>query len=211
MNFSLLRPLQNGVFIFIAIISTGFLAFMFLKSFRYPRRFPYVLAMLTFFLFVSGMVTYLHNYREKTRGEYYSFYMDLHQFPRDYLDGWNWSDQPDFPSTIALTTGWNNSGHNWFYYPLFGRRLQNRVVYVPIGEPGFYSSRINRGLRGAKADFQIWLENLRLLQVDLVFVQEPWPIELNWIQDYNQYFHLVSQGESFSIYQFKDEDRQPYP
>lgn len=211
MNFSLLRFSQNALFILFATSTTGFLAFMFLKYFRYPRRFPYVLTVVTFFLFAFGIVTYLHNYREKTRSEYYLNYMDLHQFPRDYLDGWNWSDQLDFPSTIALATGWNNSGHNWFYYPLFGRQLQNRVVYVPISEPGFYSSRINKGLRGAKADFQIWLQNLRFMRVDLVFVQEPWPIELDWIQDYNQYFHLVSQGESFSIYQFKDEDRQPCP
>ena len=108
-------------------------------------------------------------------------------------------------------TGWNSSGHNWFYYPLFGRRMQNRVVYVPIGEPGFYSSRINRGLRGEKPDFQIWLQNLRFMNVDLVFVQEPWSIELDWIRDYGQYFFLVSQGEFFSIYRFKDEDSQPYP
>lgn len=211
MNFSLLRPLQNAVFIFLAITSTGFLAFLFLKSFRYPRRFPYILAVMTFFLFAFGTMTYLHNYHEKTRNEYYLHYMDLHQFPRAYLDGWDWCNQIDFPSTIALAAGWNNSGHNWFYYPLFGRRLQNRVVYVPIGEPGFYSSRINRGLRSANADFQIWLQNLRLMQVDFIFVQEPWPIELAWIRDYDQYFHLVSQGESFSIYRFKDEDSQPDP
>ena len=211
MNFSLLRPFQNAVFIFLAITSTGFLALMFLKSFRYPRRFPYILAILTFFLFAFGMVTYLHNYREKTRSEYYLNYIDLHQFPRVYLDGWNWCDLPDSPSTIALMTGWNSSGHNWFYYPLFGRRMQNRVVYVPIGEPGFYSSRINRGLRGEKPDFQIWLQNLRFMNVDLVFVQEPWSIELDWIRDYGQYFFLVSQGEFFSIYRFKDEDSQPYP
>jgi hypothetical protein len=154
------------------------------------------------FLSVMGISHFFLKYRHTHRDVYFQDYTDLHSFPRDFVEGWIWCNQPDRPLSIALAAGWSNSGHNWFYYPLMGSRWQNKVVYASIDHKGPYSTLASRGLRGSHTDFSAWIYNLQMLRVDLVFIQSPWPLELTWAQQHPQYFKKECAGESFYIFRF---------
>lgn len=66
------------------------------------------------------------------RGESY----DLHPVPiGDQYLVWQRLDG-DRPQRIAFSAGFDQGGHNWFRYPLYGSRLQNRVRYVPATRDG---------------------------------------------------------------------------
>lgn len=67
-----------------------------------------------------------------SRGETF----DLHPVPiGDQYLVWQRLDAPR-PQTVAFTASFAEGGHNAFRYPLYGRRLQNRVVYVPATQTG---------------------------------------------------------------------------
>lgn len=158
-------------------------------------------------LFLTVITFKLQEYKDKTRLSYFKYYTDLHNFPRQFADGWNLCDNPDQPSTIAFTTGPDLNGHNWFFYPLMGGRLQNRVIYASINRKGIFPTHVDRGLSTENDDFNIWMYNLQSQNVDLIFVQKPFPVELEWIERNPELFQLKHQDANFYIYQFLLESR----
>ncbi len=206
-NFNLLHPVQNGFFI--VFFGAGLILpiWILIKWYHKRVRWPcLVVSGIMLFTLTVGTVA-LQKYRAKNRRDYYSNYTDLHDIPRQFVDGWHWCDNPNQPLTIALTTGWKNPGHHWFFYPLMGRTLQNRIVYASINRKGISPTHIDQGLLREKGDFNIWIENLNAQDVDLIFIQEPWPLELQWILSTPQYFKLEFKGDSFYIYRFLPETR----
>lgn len=122
----------------------------------------------------------LQSFRDRTRYQSYMQARDVHDIPRKAVPGWERLNDPDRPLTIAAASGWDVPGHHWLLYPLFGRRLQNRVVYVPpkaSGERGTYV----QNLVEQAADGPIWLQRLHDKGVDVMFAVEPWPPELIWV------------------------------
>ncbi len=73
---------------------------------------------------------------------------------------WKYLDQ-DRPVRVAMTAGWDGYGQNWYWYPLFGSRLQNDVRYVPVTEEGDLIDYRRQDLYDFRASPEAWLSRLR--------------------------------------------------
>ncbi len=79
---------------------------------------------------------------------------------------WSMLDTPE-EKRIAVTVGRDLVGHNQFFYPLFGSRLQNRLVHVPISATDDGTDREPK-LRYSVARPEAWISRLEAESVDLV-------------------------------------------
>ena len=158
----------------------------------------------SFFVLVIGL-DLLQSYRDATRYTYYYTHTDYHNFPRNYINGWVFLDQPDEKKTIALTSAWQRPGTAWFFYPLMGRWLQNDITYISAKYKWGVPTWLHRGLLGGN-NFSIWLHNLKRKKADYIFVQKPWPVELIWIKRNPDKFQLVFSDKHCSIFKYMDKD-----
>ena len=115
------------------------------------------------------------------------------------MNGWEFLDQSDDEKTIAMTKGWDPPGHNWFFYPLLGRWLQNDIVYISTKYKWEVPAWLHQGLLRGN-DSSIWFYNLNAKKVDYILVAKPWPIELNWIKLYEDKFQLMFSNENCKIF-----------
>jgi hypothetical protein len=144
---------------------------------------------------------FLQSYRDATRYTYFREISDLHGFPRNFVDAWEFLDQPGEKKTIALSSGWDPPSHKWFFYPLFGRRLQNEIAYVSAKHKWDVPTWVDRGLlRGD--DYSIWLFNLASKKVQYILVQAPWPVEAAWMQRERELFELVFSNNDSKIFKY---------
>ncbi len=151
----------------------------------------------------SSAVTALAGYRSSTRLAHYRHHLELHNFPRGgYARSWDFVERRGEGRTIAFTTGFRWPGHNWYLYPLFGSQLQNRVVYAGVKRRGDWPTHLDSGMVREGADPRVWLDNLRLLNVDWVVVQLPPPVELSWIRARPSQFRLLFADRAVSIFEF---------
>jgi hypothetical protein len=159
---------------------------------------------ILFFVTLTGGLYFLQSYRDTTRYSYYRDYFDYVDFPRTFVDGWEFLDQPDVKKTIAMSIGWAAPGHKWFFYPLLGRWLQNDVVYISAKYKWDAPIWLHRGLlRGNSRS--TWLHNLKRKKVDCILVAKPWPIELRWMLSDQDAFQLVFSDQECKIFKYLGE------
>ncbi len=155
--------------------------------------------------FIGGC-HFLQAYRDATRYKYYRRHYDYFYIPKiaNLVNGWEFLDQPNRGKRIALSVGWDPPGHIWFFYPLMGRRLQNEVLYVSpkyVREvPAWLHKNILRG-----DDARLWLNGIREEKVDFVFVAQPWPQELTWMEADPETFRLVFSTKQCKIFKHSRE------
>jgi len=99
---------------------------------------------------------------------------------------------------------WKPPGTKFFFYPLMGRWLQNDITYISAKYKWEVPTWLHRGLLGGN-DFSIWLYNLKRKEVDYIFVQEPWPIELTWMLHNQDKFLLVFSDLNCKIFKYLKE------
>ena len=143
----------------------------------------------------------LRAFRDAKRWRFFATRLELHPFPRHYVEGWAACDEPGERRVIALTSYERRIGNHWFFYPLMGRKLQNRVLYVPIEGPE------------GNPDGEAWLTRLREAGVSHVFVQlgpaeragarGSAPIEAEWMADWPERFKPLACGPHYHIYRVK--------
>ena len=92
---------------------------------------------------------------------------------------WERLDTPE-GSRIAATAGWEGSGDNWFLYPLFGARLQNDLLYLPVSADGEIVNYEMADEVASRADPRSWLERMVTAEVDYLVTLSPQPIEREW-------------------------------
>jgi hypothetical protein len=129
---------------------------------------------------------------------------------RPYYDGqfgpaWEWLDRETAGAPVTIAYCGNN-----LPYPLYGNRLQNRVVFIPqndfaAGDYGF--GQPYRDPKEAR-DPDAWYDNLRRAGVDYLFVavlypQERWPWEVHRAAARPDLFSLVYKGEKLLIFQVR--------
>jgi len=159
---------------------------------------------ILFFVTLTGGLYFLQSYRDTTRYSYYRDYFDYVDFPRTFVDGWEFLDQPDEKKTIAMSIGWAAPGHKWFFYPLLGRWLQNDVVYISAKYKWDAPIWLHRGLlRGNSRS--TWLHNLKRKKVDCILVAKPWPTELRWMLSDQDAFQLVFSDQECKIFKYRGE------
>jgi hypothetical protein len=164
-----------------------------------PHRLRRTLLVLGIPLLAAG-IALLQGHRDHTRHEDYLSGWDVHTIPKFAAPGWNAVDDPDHPVRIAFVAGWFAWGHNWFVYPLLGRRLQNELLYVPStqsGETGTYRPDATAEARVSAAS---WIERLRAARADVLFVAMPEPPELAWAEANPQVFRLRASDQGYRIY-----------
>ena len=149
-----------------------------------------------------GGLYFLQRYRDSTRYKYFREHYDLHAFPREFVDAWEFLDQTSEEKSIALTMGWDPPGHLWFFYPLFGRWFQNDIEYLSAKYKWEVPTWVDRGmLRGN--DYSIWLANLQRKNVQYILVQRPWPIESAWMEREQELFQPVFANKDCKIFKYK--------
>lgn len=95
---------------------------------------------------------------------------------------------------VAVSAGWDNAGHNWYRYPLFGSRLQNTVLYVPPTRDGAVVDYQRGGELRDALDFEAWVKRLLERQVEYVAVLPPMPPEAALLLAHPDLFTPVAQG-----------------
>ncbi len=164
----------------------------------------------TWSAYVAGLCMFvillyaLQQFRDATRYKYFREHSDFGRLPQTTVNGWEFLDEPAQKKTIAMSMNWEVPGHNWFFYPLMGRHLQNQVVYVSAKHKWEVPPWLHRGmLRGD--DREIWFSNLKRKEVDYVLVRTPWAPELKWMQSYQDRFQLVFDDTECKIFKYLGE------
>jgi hypothetical protein len=106
---------------------------------------------------------------------------------------WRYLDQAA-GQNVAISAGWWENGHNWYRYPLYGSRLQNRVRYVPITSDGSVVDYRETETAAARADYDAWLRRLMTSEIDYLVLLPPDPPELRWVQAHPELFAPVADG-----------------
>jgi hypothetical protein len=167
---------------------------------RFPVRRRWLVPAAAIILFCGGFYG-LQSYRDAMRYTYYRIHQDLHYFPRNFVDAWEFLDRPGEKKIIALSAGWDPPSHKWFFYPLFGRWLQNDVVYLSAKHKWDVPTWVDRGmLRGE--DYSIWLYNVKATKVNYILVEAPWPIETSWMQRDREQFQQVFSNNDCKIFEY---------
>lgn len=165
------------------------------------------LVMCGSFVGVVLLLPFLQQFRDNTRMEQFERVKGLHSLfqMQDLTTGWRYLDGIKRPLTIAVTAGWGQGGHNWFLYPLMGRRLQNRVTYVSTAKGSNLPSYApNTAAPSGSISVPEWLGRLTDEKVDFLFVIMPPPPELDWITQNPSCFEAVDVGKRYRIYRYHE-------
>jgi len=132
--------------------------------------------------------------RDRFRYQFYEFAelwkaYDVHPIDNRWTASWPiWQKlDRDDPLTIAVSAGWDGIGHNWYRYPLLGRRFQNRLVYVPITRDG---SLVDYGRSEPSKPLSCdgWLGRVLSSNADYLLMLPPMPPESEWASALPQVF-----------------------
>jgi hypothetical protein len=93
------------------------------------------------------------------------------------------------PSRIAFAVGDVNATEGWFFYPLFGSRLQHEARYVDI-EAADTPACVRRGLIRDQPDEAAWRARLGERRFDYLVVSGR-PLELQWARANTSMFTSV--------------------
>ena len=106
---------------------------------------------------------------------------------------------------IAVTSGWDGKGHNWYVYPLLGPRLRRDVLFVPSRRT--FSTPLRRyDSSAAEPDIRAWRRRLRRLDVDYVATLHPEPPELDDMLSHPEWFEpIVSSPDATGTRLFRFE------
>ena len=94
----------------------------------------------------------------------------------------------DAPLTLAVSAGWDGIGHNWYRYPLLGRRLQNQVIYVPISSDGSLVDYGRERPPETPISCDAWLARLLASPAQYLVMLPPMPPEGAWAEALPQIF-----------------------
>jgi hypothetical protein len=151
-------------------------------------------------LLVLGIWVVVSDARDRQRHLFYAGSYDLHDFPHAGAAAWKYCDDPTRPRRIACAAGWDGTGHNWLWYPLLGRDLQNEVTYVPVTVSGQVVEYGQTSELQKQADFVSWLRRLMKERIDTVVCLPPEPIEVVWARQHPDVLKQVSGEDETHVY-----------
>ncbi|MFX0133342.1 MAG: hypothetical protein ACFFDN_06850 [Candidatus Hodarchaeota archaeon] len=126
----------------------------------------------------------------------------LHPIKKYWVNAARLIDTPNISHRIAVTSGPHQNADNWFMYFFMGKKLQNRLYYIPITENG---NIIDFGLDGERERngvFSKWLSRLYKKEITYVMSFSPKSLELSWMEDKSELFkRLVGDGKSWGLYE----------
>jgi hypothetical protein len=119
---------------------------------------------------------------------------------------WKWLDEHTAEGKNIAYTGRSE------FYPLFGSRLKNNVVYVSLNDKPPLAHYYADGLYRREKNYQYWLNNLTRERMDYLFVALPhklnnessdpakFPIEDDWALQHPESFEPVYRNSLARIY-----------
>ncbi|MBX7246299.1 MAG: hypothetical protein K1X53_12455 [Candidatus Sumerlaeaceae bacterium] len=132
---------------------------------------------------------------------------DVHPMDREAAQSWPlWKFMDEKRGTrIAVASGYESYGHYWYWYPLFGSKLQNVVYYVSPTFDGTVPEYWRKETSQEKASPVSWIRRLAEQGTDYVVALEPFSYERGWMERDKTHFELVAGGKPASgeIYRFK--------
>ena len=140
---------------------------------------------ISLLLFLSFCITLLRDYRTATRGQAYAEIRDPTNHRPEFAKGWDYINTQGHLN-IALQHGMTATEHDWFFYPLMGERLQNRIFYIPYDDGNDAEKR--------------WIDRLRSFNIDLIVSQHPWAREAVVLENRIDTFQKVLDSEYIKVY-----------
>lgn len=137
------------------------------------------------------------NAREERRLTAYAEAVDLHPIAGS-PELWRFVDTLP-PSRIAYSVGDINETEGWFFYPLFGSRLQHAVKYVDVEEVDS-AACVRRGLIRDRPSASAWRNRLREKRVEYLAIAGH-PLELAWADADPKSFRPVFKASNTVVYQ----------
>jgi hypothetical protein len=126
----------------------------------------------------------------------YSQAIDLHPVAMS-PELWRYVDALP-PSRIAFSVGDVNATEGWFFYPLFGTRLQHAPRYVDV-EKDASPACARRGLIRDQPSEALWLVRLRAQRVDYLLLAGA-PLEIAWVRAHPEVFRSVFSARGQTLY-----------
>ena len=163
--------------------------------------------MLAVLLGIVLFLVYFNNKYNREEFDRYTISLSKNEVLQEEMGrGWKWlNDQTKEGARIAYT------GRIEFY-PLFGERLKNSVVYVSVNEKETSPYNKPDGLCRQTKDFSAWIENLRKAKIEYLFAALPclknrevddptkFTIEDEWALAHPQFFKLIFKNSLVHIY-----------
>ncbi len=170
--------------------------------------------MLAGLLAGSLFLVYFNNKYDREEFDRYAITLSKKEvWQEDMGRSWRWlNDQTKEGARIAYT------GRIEFY-PLFGTRLKNSVVYVSINAKETSPYNKPDGLCRRTKDFSAWIENLKKAKIEYLFAALPcfrnretddptkFTIEDEWASEHPQLFKLLFRNSLVHIYSVNLRDR----
>jgi len=210
------------------LIFSFILSFILLIVFFYInkiKRFLLVRPAVTFFVFfIFGAFLLQYLYLDYSKNEFKRYKLSKKDsgFWPEAIDGWIWLDQ-------------NTDGNNIAYvgrpvpFPLYGTKLKNNVFYVSVntgapylhaykdawyscggGYENFHNVLMEENNYRGKADYNIWLKNLKNKNTDFLFVYSlhqikavDFPIEDGWAKSRPETFSPVFTNNTIHVYKIR--------
>jgi hypothetical protein len=162
-------------------------------------RMSWVLAVAAAVLVCVGMAR-LQVLQDRTRAAFVRDSTQLHGQVRYWSEAASLLDDPAEPRVVAMTAGHDPSSDHWFAYFFLGRRLQNRLVYVPITADGRVFHPGPGGERRAQGGRDAWLARVLASPVSDVMSFRPRSIEQGWMESDPRHFEKLAGGARWGLF-----------
>ncbi|HRZ11831.1 MAG TPA: hypothetical protein P5567_05190 [Kiritimatiellia bacterium] len=126
----------------------------------------------------------------------------LHWVENPWADGARALDDPAVPRRLAVTTGIDYNGDNWFLYFFLGRRFQNTVTYIsPTASGRVLDAQSVEELRD-RVDSRAWLRRLGQAGITHVVSLAPESLELAFMTKHPGLFTPVAgDGGTWGVFE----------
>jgi hypothetical protein len=190
----------------IAIATTWMLAWLapfLLRRRRYTRKLLLAAAALASPLFCHALVTsraVLRPAYYRSLGEGTTF--EFHPVPiHDQSALWQSLDG-ERPERIVYTSGFRPPGQHWFRYPLYGSRLQNRVLYIPATRSGAIPDHGLSATPAELCDADTYADRLVREHITALVIHKPMPPEVELARSRPDRFALLRASSlgTFEVY-----------
>ncbi len=143
--------------------------------------------------------------RDKIRNLAYKNSFFLHAIQTYFVEALPSLDQPSSPKKLAVAVGPFQALDNQSLYPLFGRRLQNKLFFIPQRKDGRFiehDSLYHRNLNTFSKPY--WLARLRKHRIDHVVALAPQSLEqIIMAGDTFRFARVVGQPFVWGVFQPK--------
>jgi len=195
----------SSLILFIVLV---LLIFIFRK--KMERTAAIILNLKFLFCFFIIMIAILfvlnNNYNRKEFSRYPGTFSKKESSRRDIAFAWQWLNKD---SGSGAKVGYAGRTE---IYPLFGSKLKNEVMYVPINKISMSPYDSKDGFYRKEMNYTDWVSNLENFSIDYLFIALPeeinsesgipgsFPIEDKWALEHPELFSQVFKNSLVHIY-----------